>query len=98
MELKHEAEPARTPLAALALAHVLEPLPGHLQRAGIRPVERAQQVQERALAGSGRPDYREKHATRDLQVDAAQHLEPAAGPDVGFLQSARHQGGDIRAI
>ena len=50
-------------------------------------VEATQHVQQRALAHTGRPDHRHHLASLDLKVDLTQHIERAAGGQVGLVKT-----------
>ena len=70
----------------------------HLDDAAGRAIQPADQVQERALAGPGRPHQRQELATADLEVNALEHVHvlraapvvllDALHPDERVVQSA----------
>ena len=59
----------------------------HVDGAVVGLVERAQQVQERALAGARGADDAQELAGIDLQVEAAQHAHLVGVPAVGLVQA-----------
>ena len=65
--------------------------------AGRRPVERAEDVQQRALAGAGRPHDGEGLAALQVEADVAQHRQRAAAGgvvlgEVGDVERHRRRG------
>jgi hypothetical protein len=56
---------------------------------GVRRVEAADQMQQRAFARAGRAAQRHEIAARNFQIHAAQHFERAFADGVGFFQPAR---------
>ena len=60
---------------AIALGgwQIVDPPPVEMHFAGGRGVERAQQVQERALARAALADDRQELAAADFEIDAGQH-------------------------
>src|SRR5712671_1625782 len=78
MKLKHKPElPVpelrRAPRIEVSIARAVEP-----DVSAGRAVERAEEMQQRALPRSRCPDDRDKFATPDLDVDAPQDLEQLA--------------------
>ena len=69
VHLEHEADVIRAPLAERAVAERVGALAGDLDRAGARPVQAADQVQQRRLARARRPHQREEIPFRDVQVE-----------------------------
>ena len=67
-------------------------------RAVVGRVERAEQVQQRALARPGRADDREELAVLDLEVDAAQHRDHVLALAVGLVQLDRRAGGSPSSL
>ena len=65
VELEDEPDVPRAPLRELARATAVEPLAGHGDLAAIGPIEAADQVQQRRLAGAGRSHQREELALLD---------------------------------
>src|SRR5690606_33480894 len=63
-------------------------LPGDLDRAGRRPVEPAQQVEQRRLAGSGGPHERDEVAGRDVERHALKDVDPLGAPVVDLREIA----------
>src|SRR5262245_21331472 len=88
VELKDEAD---VPVAELDERRIRQrqqrSLP-HLDRSGIRPIEPAQQVQERALANARRADERHHLASLNVEIDVAQHVQSGAPGLVGLVQAA----------
>src|SRR5581483_1988008 len=74
MELEDEADGARA--VARGVAQPLDPLAGDEDRAGVGPVERADQVQERALAAARGPRDRDELARLDREGDVAEGDDP----------------------
>src|SRR5262249_16973915 len=64
--------------------------------AGRRRVESADEVEQRGLAGAGRPHERDEVPARDVEVHPVQHLDRLAAPPVALVDAAalhevRHQ-------
>ena len=76
MELEDEADLAVAERGQLALAHRRQRLAVEPDLARGRPVERAEDVQQRALADPGLADDDHLLARRDVEVEVAQHLDP----------------------
>jgi hypothetical protein len=57
-ELEDEAEDLAAQLGQLAVAEVVEAATGDRRRAPVRPIQRAEDVQQRALPRAGRPHDR----------------------------------------
>ncbi len=81
MELVDETERTVAQLAALAIGKVRHRLAFDLDLARARRVEPAEDVQQRALAGAGRADDRERLAARTAKLTSLQHF----GAQVAFL-------------
>src|SRR5262245_19565278 len=91
VELKNEAEgliPQRVPFAG---RQVIDAPAGKLDRALIGPVQRAEQVQKRALAGTRGADDAEELALVNIELDAAQHGNGVLVFAVSFVQIAGTQ-------
>jgi hypothetical protein len=90
--LEDEADGAVAQLGQLVLAHRGDVAAAHPQHAGRRPVEPAEQVHQRRLAGAGRPDDGGVVAALDGEGDAAEGvdrdaLELVGAGDVDSLES-----------
>ena len=88
MELKHEADMAVAKFGQIAVA-LLEKIPSFKEDAPPRgAVQRAQDMQERALAGAGGPFDGQHLSGRNGQINSLQDLNdlPAAAQNVEFLQ------------
>ncbi len=74
VHLEHEADVIRAPAAELAVAHRVGALAGDFDRARGRPVEAADQVQQRRLAGARRAHQRQEIPFGDVQVERVQDM------------------------
>src|SRR6185437_16305404 len=63
---------------SLTLGERMDVLPANAHFAGIRPVQTAENLQQRGLARAGGADDRQSLPTRHLQLHTAEHLEPRA--------------------
>ena len=70
---------------------VVDPLPAVIDFALVGRVERAQQVQERALARAALPDDRQKLALADAQAHAPEHRHFDRALAVALVQVDRQQ-------
>ena len=96
VELVDEAQRAVAHAAALGLRKLYERRALHPHFAGSRRVEAAEQMQERALAGTGRADDGDALALDHCQVDAEQHRDLERPAAIGLLQSPAFQHGLVR--
>ncbi len=76
MPLEHE--PDRRGAILVGPLERVEPLPADLDRAGVGPVERADEVQDRALPRPGRTGERDELAGLDAERDVAERGDAAA--------------------
>ena len=60
--------------------------------AGGRAIERAEDLEERALAGAGGAEDRESFARGDAQIDAAEHRQRAGPGRVRFVEALGDEG------
>jgi hypothetical protein len=74
VELEDEADNRCAVLGAVELGHALA---GDLDLTGVGAVERADQVQQRALAATGRPGDRDKLARLDAERDVDERRDAA---------------------
>ena len=77
VELKHEADVAIAHRRQARAAHGRELFTAEANPPGARQIERADAVQQRALAGTRLPDDGQDLPGVDGQIDALQHLEGA---------------------
>ena len=92
--LEHEADAARAQGGALLVAEAAGVDAVDAVGARRRPVEAAEDVQERGLARARRPDDRQPVAAVDGQVDAAQGLHGRIGAErAAAARAARRPGG-----
>jgi len=91
--LEHHADlaPRGAQLAVGQLRHVA---PGHQHLAAAGPVEQVDHPHQRTFAGTAAPDDAEHLARRDVQVDAAQGLDGAAGALVDLGDSPKVDHGE----
>jgi hypothetical protein len=69
VELKHEADAGRAPAGEFVLAQPVDALAGHVHLADVRPIDAAEQVEQRRLARAGRPHHRDEVAGRDGEIE-----------------------------
>src|SRR6188508_106295 len=74
VHLEDEADVVRAPACERAVAHRIDALACDLERAAARPVEAADQVQQRRLAGARRPHQREEVAFADVEVELLENV------------------------
>jgi hypothetical protein len=79
--LEDEADAAGADVVGIACD---EPLAGHLDPAGVRPVQPAQQVQERRLARPRAPDDRHQLAAGDVERGAVEDPPGRAGAPIAL--------------
>ena len=85
MELEHEADVRDCETRRdRASAHRGDAVVADADRAGVRAIEAAQQVQQRALADAGGAHDRDHLAALDREDEIAQHLQPPVGDRVGL--------------
>ena len=101
--LEHEADRAVAQPGQLGGAEFPDVATGDAQRAAGRPVEPAEQVHERGLAGAGRAEYRRVVAGRDGHADPAQGRYRDAAQlvlpgDVHRLHRSRHVATSLRDV
>ena len=97
VELEDEAEGLVAQLVALAGRQVVDASAVEADAALVGPVEGAEQVQQRALAGAGGADDAEELAGADVQVDAAQDADDVGVAAIGLVSpSAVNMVGSIR--
>src|SRR5262245_46917501 len=87
MELKDEANLTVAYGRQATRAHLGELLAGQANAAAGRQVERADAMQERALAGARSAHDGQELARVDVQIDAAQHLERLPHVQEGLVQA-----------
>ncbi len=75
MELVDEAERAVAQLATRLLVERMDVAARDLHEAGRRAIEAAENLEQRGLAGAGRPDDRQPFAGTHVEVHALQHLQ-----------------------
>ena len=75
VELKYESHMARPPMGELAVRQLVDALTADRNLALVRPVEPADEIQERGLAGAGRTHERQELAGRHLEIEAMQYLD-----------------------
>src|SRR5579862_4470150 len=75
VELKHEADMPGPPFGQGLTGQFVEALAAHRQFAARRPVEAANQVQQRGLARPGWSHQRKELTGRDLQIHAVERLD-----------------------
>ena len=76
-KLKDEAELVSSHLREPVIWQPVEPLPVERDRAGGRPIEAADEVEQRRFSGSGRPDDRHQLPLRDVKIDAVERGDAA---------------------
>ena len=89
MELEHEPQPAGPEPRQLGLRAAVDSQAADLDASGIRPVERPEDVQERALPGPRGPENSQYCATPDIEIEALQDLEPSVRQRVALFDAAR---------
>src|SRR4051794_32526012 len=83
-ELEDEPDLRAPQLRQAALALALELPPGELDRALVRAVEPAEQVQQRGLAAARRADQRDQLTGIEVDVGAVEHTPRGAARAVGL--------------
>ena len=91
VELEDHAEAAVSQVVAGAGRQIVDPLAGIVDFALIGSVERAEQVQKRALSRAALSDNRQQFAPPHLEVHAAQHRHLDGGFAVALEQIDRPQ-------
>jgi hypothetical protein len=86
IELKDETERAVAKGVALKGGQVVDAFILQANLTLIGPVERAEQMEQRALTGAGSPDNADELAVLHLQIDAAQHVDALGVLAVGLVQ------------
>ena len=86
VELKNEAKRAVAQPIALARTEAVDALAVEHHRSRVRPVERAEQVEQRTLAGAGCPDDGEKLAALDVEIDALKDVDDVRVPAISLEQ------------
>ena len=84
MALEDEADGAVAELGDLRVVHREHERPSKSISPGGRRVQRAEHVQEGALARAGRADQRDELALLDVERDAAQHVDALAVQEVAL--------------
>ncbi len=87
IELEDEAEGPVAQLVALLRRRIVDALAVQTNTPMIRLVERAEQVQERALAAAGSADDAKKLAVMHLQIQPAQHARLDRVLAVGLVKA-----------
>src|SRR5882724_6134210 len=88
-ELEDETDAVPSEFGLLFVVEVADLLAVELDRPGVRPVERTEQVKQRALAGPRRADYRDELAARQSQRDAIERSHRMTA-DTVRLRNFRH--------
>src|SRR5579864_7687634 len=91
VELKDKAERLAAQLVALALRQIVDALAVQIDFARVGVVERAEQVQQRALAGAGSPNDAQELPVHHLQAQAVEDLHLVGVSAKGLLQIAGDQ-------
>src|SRR2546426_10478140 len=89
MELEDEAHLAIAEARQLRLGPREHVLAAEEDAAGSRPVERAEQVEQRALADAGLPDDRDALAGLDLEAEPFEHRHDRRSVHVALLELDR---------
>src|SRR5262245_490634 len=87
VELEDEAEGLVAQPVALLGGQVVDAVAFEKDGAVVGPIERADEVQERAFAGAGGADDAKELTVRDFEIEAAQHLDLVRVAAVRLLQS-----------
>ena len=74
VELKHKSDRSVPERRQLIVAPTVDRLAADHELAARRLVERAEQVQQRALARSARADDRDHLTARDAEIDAVENV------------------------
>jgi len=92
--LEHEPDLAVAQVGELVVAEAAHVGAAQLVRAGARRVEQAEDVEQRALAGSRRAHDRDELAVGDIHLDVAQHVQAVSAHLVVLvdLVKAQHDG------
>ena len=69
IELEYEPDVSGAPLGQLAFGQIIDTLPGHLDRAGRRPVDTADEIEQCGFAGTRWSHQRQEVTFRDLRVE-----------------------------
>ncbi len=101
VRLKDEADPRGADLGQLVVAHLRDVVVAEHEAAGGGPIEAAEQVEQRALAGAGRAHDRdvvalghvERHAAQGVDRLAAEHVVLA---EIGDADGQPHWAAPLR--
>lgn len=93
VELEDKPDPSIPELRLLILRHLKDILTVEVDRACRGPIEHPDDVEERALSGSGSPDDRDKFASLNLETDAVEHrqLVPAHYKCLTEISNTNHR-------
>src|SRR5690606_39729728 len=75
VELEHEPDVVAAPVGQLSRAHGVDALAVDLDLPAAGRVQAADQVEQRGLAGTGRPHEGDEVPFGDFQVEAVQHFD-----------------------
>src|SRR5512139_3550364 len=75
MMLKYEADRVTSEMREFVVAQQPGVAPLDKEPAGRRPVEQTDDVEQRALAGAGRPHQSQELAMAELEIDVVQYLD-----------------------
>ena len=84
MELEHEADVAIAEGDEIGVGHLGDAVIADVDGAGIRAIQAAQQMQQRALADAGGAHDRDHLAALHREREIAQHLQATVGDRVGL--------------
>jgi hypothetical protein len=87
MELEHEPDVSVPKLDHVGIAHRRDLSIRHVDGTGVRSIEGAEQVQQRALANARCADDRQHLALRHLEIEIAEHVNALAADDERFVES-----------
>ena len=75
VELEHQAYVARAPRGQAAVRQLVDSFAADLYGALAGPIETADQIEQRGLAGSRGAHQRQELAFRNLQIESAKHVD-----------------------
>src|SRR6185312_2810276 len=83
-ELEHESHVPRPPPRKVAIRQLVDAFTRDDDLAGIRPVEPADEVEQRRLAGAGGTHEREELTRLDVEIQAVEHFHLLLAADVAL--------------
>src|SRR5262249_27303048 len=95
IELEDEADVGGAPARKLALGKAVDARARDRDLAGVRPVDAAEQVEQRGLARAGRPHHGDEVALRDRQVEMVEDRDRLLAFDEAFGKAGKASHGNV---